>query len=100
MMNFKRLTKLIEDAINQQLSSFERAVVVSININQEFTDSNIEISAKILRGINSVPINGWSSDSNIDNGPSINTNHDGHEIVENIAGGNVFKYCRNCKVEV
>jgi hypothetical protein len=26
--------------------------------------------------------------------------HAGHEIVENIAGGKAFKYCRNCKVEV
>jgi len=26
--------------------------------------------------------------------------HDGHEVVENYAGGKSFKYCRNCKVEV
>lgn len=26
--------------------------------------------------------------------------HEGHEVVENYAGGKPFKYCRNCKVEV
>lgn len=27
-------------------------------------------------------------------------NHDGHEVIENHAGGKTFKYCRKCKVEV
>jgi hypothetical protein len=28
------------------------------------------------------------------------TDHTGHDVVENTAGGITFKYCRNCKVEV
>ena len=26
--------------------------------------------------------------------------HEGHEVIENYAGGKTFKYCRKCKVEV
>lgn len=26
--------------------------------------------------------------------------HEGHEVIENYAGGKAFKYCRKCKVEV
>lgn len=26
--------------------------------------------------------------------------HAGHDVIENMAGGKTFKYCRNCKTEV
>jgi hypothetical protein len=33
-------------------------------------------------------------------GGTFKDSHDGHEVVENYAGGKSFKYCRRCKVEV
>lgn len=30
----------------------------------------------------------------------VGKSHDGHEVVENTAGGNKFNYCRTCKCEV
>lgn len=31
---------------------------------------------------------------------NIGTSHEGHEVIDNYAGGKAFKFCRNCKVEV
>jgi len=106
MINFQELSKQIESVIDQQLSAFQKAAISSIRLNQDSFGSGaeLEISVRILNGIHAVPINYQISneDGSLKNTTILESklNHHGHEIVENTAGGNVFKYCRNCKVEV
>lgn len=62
-----------------------------MTIHAVMIDIPIAISKELNTASGSFSVKQWAH---------LESDHQGHEVIENHAGGKAFKYCRNCRVEV
>lgn len=103
-MSFRNFSRELQEAIDQLTTShygskFSLRKLNFIKTPDAPLSYEIEIKGVCFKSYSKALPTSVSNEPTDINGNPIK-DHTSHEVVENTAGGNVFKYCRTCKEEV